>query len=140
MCSFHKPGMTSFRRSSGQAGKWTLSDSRLKVVNNFSTKFKSIIKRANVKEGKFHDLRKTALSNWLASGMSEYDVMVLAGHASFSTTHKFYLAVADDLLDRARQATAQSLSQNLLQICCNDIVENSTKKSGNCKPLPIKSL
>jgi len=79
------------------AKKWTLSDSRLKVVNNFSKKFKMILERAHVKDGQFHDLRKTALSNWLASGMSEYDVMRLAGHSSFSTTHRFYLAVAEGL-------------------------------------------
>jgi len=65
------------------SGQWTLSDSRLKVVNNFLPKFKLILKRAHVKDGKFHDLRRTALSNWFANGMSEYDVMTLAGHASF---------------------------------------------------------
>ena len=37
--------------------------------------------------------------------------MILAGHASFATTHKFYLAVADDLVHRARIATTQSLRQ-----------------------------
>jgi len=52
---------------------------------------------------------------WLANGMSEHDVMVLAGHASFATTHKFYLAVADDLVDRARAATAQGLRQKLVR-------------------------
>jgi hypothetical protein len=48
---------------------------------------------------------------WLANGMSEYDVMVLAGHSSFATTHKFYLVVADDLVGRARVAIAQGLCQ-----------------------------
>jgi integrase len=98
--------------------KWTLSDPRLKVVNNFTPKFKRILQRAHVKEGDFHDLRKTALSNWLANGMSEYDVMTLAGHASFSTTHRFYLAMADDLVDRARRSAAQSLSRKLLEVRC----------------------
>ncbi len=63
-------------------GEWTLTDARLKVVNN---------------------------------GMSEHDVMVLVGHASFATTHKFYLAVADDLVDRARASTAQGLRQKLVR-------------------------
>jgi integrase len=96
-----------------QLGKWTLSDSRLRVINNFGRKFGKILKRANVRKLKFHDLRNTALSNWFANGMKEYDVMNLAGHSSFSTTHKFYLAVADDLVDRARQAAAKALRQNL---------------------------
>jgi integrase len=122
------------------AGKWTLSDSRLKVVNNFSPKFKLILQRAHAKDGEFHDLRKTALNNWLANGMSEYDVMKLTGHASFSTTHQFYLAVADDLVDQARRATAQSLSQKLLQICCSSEFLKATKKSDNRKALPAKNL
>ena len=60
--------------------------------------------RAKIKKGKFHDCRSTALSNWLAQGLSEYEVMRLAGHSDFSTTHKFYLAIKNDYLDKARQA------------------------------------
>jgi len=86
-------------------GKWTLSDSRLKVVNNFKRSFDKILRKAGVKAGTFHDIRRTTISMWLANGMSEYDVMVLAGHSSFATTHKFYIAVADDLVRRARVAT-----------------------------------
>jgi hypothetical protein len=48
--------------------------------------------------------------------MSEYDVMTLAGHSNFATTHKFYLAVADDLVCRARGATALGLRQKMVQI------------------------
>ncbi|MFC1762694.1 tyrosine-type recombinase/integrase [Planctomycetota bacterium] len=96
-------------------GKWTLSDSRLKVVNNFKRTFDKILRRAGVKTGTFHDIRRTAISMWFANGMSEYDVMTLAGHSSFATTHKFYLAVADDLVQRARAATAQSLCQMLVR-------------------------
>ena len=51
---------------------------------------------------------------WFANGMSEHEVMVLAGHSSFATTHEFYLAVADGLVDRARIATAQGLRQKLV--------------------------
>ena len=51
---------------------------------------------------------------WFANGMSEHDVMVLAGHSSFATTHEFYLAVANDLVHRARVATAQGLRQKLV--------------------------
>jgi integrase len=96
-------------------GKWTLTDSRLKVVNNFRRQFNDILTRAGVSKGTFHDFRRTAISMWLANGMSEHDVMVLAGHASFATTHKFYLAVADDLVRRARVATARGLRQKLVR-------------------------
>jgi len=96
-------------------GKWTLSDSRLKVVNNFKRSFDKILRKAGVKTGTFHDIRRTAITMWLANGMSEYDVMVLAGHSSFATTHKFYLAVADDLVHRARVATVQGMRQKLVR-------------------------
>ena len=58
------------------------------------------------KKGKFHDTHSTALSNWFAQGISEYEVMKLAGHSGFETTHHFYLAVKNDYLDKARQANA----------------------------------
>jgi integrase len=101
-------------------GEWTLTDSRLKVVNNFRRQFNKILRKAGVKKGTFHDFRRTAISMWFANGMSEHDVMVLAGHATFATTHKFYLAVADDLIHRARAATAQGLRQKLVQIGASD--------------------
>ncbi len=95
-------------------GRWTLSDARLKVVNNFRRKFQKLQKGASVRlHLRFHDLRNTAITNWFRNGMSEHDVMKLASHASFETTHKFYLAVADDLVDRARAAADAGLGQNL---------------------------
>ena len=96
-------------------GEWTLTDARLKVVNNFRRQFNVILRKAGVKAGTFHDIRRTTISMWLANGMSEYDVMVLAGHSSFATTHKFYLAVADDLVHRARAATVQGMRQKLVR-------------------------
>lgn len=86
-------------------GKWKFTNARNKVINNFSRQFNSIRTKAGVKKGTFHDLRRTALRNWLSNDVSEYDVMTLAGHSKFETTHKFYLSVADDLVDRARKAS-----------------------------------
>jgi integrase len=54
----------------------------------------------------FHDLRRAALSKWFASGLREHDVMVLAGHARFSTTYQFFLAVRRNLVDRARRVAS----------------------------------
>jgi integrase len=68
-------------------GVWTYSDSRLKVVNNFGRDFGKILCRAGIGTGEFHDLRRTAICNWFDEGMSAYDVMKLAGHADFRTTH-----------------------------------------------------
>jgi integrase len=96
-------------------GKWTLIDASVKVVNNFRRQFNNICGKAGINKGTFHDIRRTAITMWFANGMSEHEVMVLAGHLSFATTHQFYLAVADDLIDRARVATAQGLRQKLVR-------------------------
>jgi integrase len=124
-------------------GRWNFGDSRLKVVNNFTRQFDEILDRAACKQGEFHDFRRTALTNWLANGMSEHEVMVLAGHASFSTTHRFYLAVADDLVDRARKAVGKVLSQDLLRTCCAPPVLPPNEKRlatvSDCQPVTCKS-
>ena len=110
-------------------GKWKFTDSRLKVVSNFTPQFVKILKGAGVRKGQFHDLRRTAITNWFANGMSENDVMVLAGHSNFATTHEFYLAVADDLVDRARRASTRSIGLSLLQNCCSTDFDVTNKKS-----------
>jgi len=121
-------------------GVWTYSDSRLKVVNNFGRDFGKILCRAGIGDGEFHDLRRTAICNWFDEGMSEYDVMKLAGPADFRTTHKYYLRVRDDLVHRARQATGRGLCQKLLQKCCNYPSSHQRKKASSRNHLPSKHL
>lgn len=96
-------------------GKWCYSDVRNKTIHNFTRHFRKILGFAGVRAGQFHDLRRTSLSNLFASGMTEHDVMTIAGHANFSTTHEFYLAVADDVVGRARQAAEKVLNGDLLR-------------------------
>jgi hypothetical protein len=38
------------------------------------------------------------------------------GHSEFETTHQFYLAVRDDLLQRARGASAEALNGGFVLI------------------------
>lgn len=90
--------------------KWTVEHGRC-PLNNFTRMFKDILRIAGIKEGQFHDLRRTCLSRWLSSGLSEFEVMTLAGHSKFETTRRFYLAVSNDLIHRARIASGNS-SQN----------------------------
>lgn len=98
---------------------WTYSDSRTKVISNFRWYFNKILHKAHIEEGQFHDLRRTAICNWFREGLRELEVMRLAGHSDFKTTHKYYLRVCDDLVDRARETTARGLCQKLLQNCCS---------------------
>ena len=88
-----------------QQDKWTLIDARKKILANFRTRFLTILKHANVKPKKFHDLRSTIITNWLYSGLKEHEIMKLAGHSKFETTHRYYLSVKDDLQKKARKAS-----------------------------------
>ena len=88
-------------------GKWSIEQGKC-PVNNFSRMLDSILLIAGIKDRTFHDLRRTCLSNWLDSGLSEFEVMNLAGHAKFETTRRFYLAVNDKLIGRARAASESS--------------------------------
>ncbi len=122
------------------AGSWTLSNARGKVINNFTKRFSRILAMAHVDKRTFHDIRKTAITNWFRQGLSEYDVMTLAGHSNFSTTHRFYLAVADDLVARARQATTHQVSQKLLQKCCKSDFRGYSEKDQQTQVLTGPNL
>jgi hypothetical protein len=67
--------------------------------------------------------------------MSEYDVMKLAGHSDFRTTHKYYLVVKADLVDRARMATASGLCQKLAHFGAPPILSQQTIDSKSRKSL-----
>ena len=112
-------------------GKWTLLSAKDNVINNFSRQFKKILSKAHVDKGTFHDIRKTAITNWFRQGLSEYDVMTLAGHSDFATTHRFYLAVADDLVTRPRQAITHQVSPRLLEKCCKHNLRSVSHESKN---------
>jgi hypothetical protein len=60
--------------------------------------------------------------------MSEREVMVFAEHSGFSTTNRFYLAIATDLVDRASVASSQVLCQDLLRSCCTPPLCPKTKE------------
>ncbi len=90
-------------------------DARLKIVNNFKRSFDKILLKGGIKTGTFHDIRRIVISMWFANGMNEYEVMRLAEHSNFATTHKFYLAVAADLVDHARVTTDQGLHQKMVR-------------------------
>ena len=85
--------------------------------------------KAGIEKGEFHDLRRTCLTNWLANGLGEHDVMTMAGHASFETTRRFYLAVRKDLLARARKASSAALKSIFVAKLLQIKNEHKTKKT-----------
>ncbi len=54
--------------------------------------------------------------------------MNLAGHADFETTRRFYLAVREDLLQRARKASAEALGGNFVAHLLRTPPENQKQK------------
>ena len=55
-----------------------------------SHKFKSEVRKLDIKDARFHDLRRTFGLNLIKQGMSIYKVSKLLGHKSVSTTEKHY--------------------------------------------------
>ena len=53
-------------------------------------KFKKEIRKLGIKNGRFHDLRRTFGYNLIKNGMSIYKVSKLLGHRSVNTTEKHY--------------------------------------------------
>ena len=50
-----------------------------------------------------------------ARGLTEFEVMTIAGHSSFETTHKFYLAINNDYLVKAKRANSNELGRVLVE-------------------------
>jgi integrase len=104
----------------GRKKIWTYEDARNSVINNFTDMFGEIRDRAGIKQHKtFHDLRRTAITNWFYEGLKITEVMRLAGHSKYDTTLKYYLAVKDDLVDKARKAIKHRVSKEMLERCLN---------------------
>ena len=105
---FVTPKRYDYIQKARQLGKWTVRQGKC-PVSNFRYQFCQILEHAGIDVGTFHDLRRTCITNWFAHGLSEYEVMIMAGHASFETTRKFYLAVRTDIIARARKASAEAM-------------------------------
>lgn len=104
--------------------KWSYEDARISIINQFNQLFNEIRKKAGIKEHKtFHDLRRTAITNWFYEVDQEgqkleiNEVMRLAGHSKYETTLKYYMAVKDDLISRARKAVKYKVSKWVLEKC-----------------------
>ena len=57
-------------------GKWS-ERKGLCPASNFRYQFRTIMAKAGIEKGEFHDLRRTCLTNWLANGLSEFDVVTM---------------------------------------------------------------
>lgn len=128
---FVPPSRYDYIQPARQLGSWILENG-MKLVSNIDRQFKSIRLMANIDNGEFHDFRRTCITNCFGSGLTEFDIMTLAGHSCFETTRRFYLAVRPDLVDRARTASSVAMSEipvgKLLQVPFS----NQASRTGAC--------
>lgn len=81
---------------------------RLCPDENFSTPWKRILRRANVADGTFHDLRRTYGTMMAEAGIPQHELAFLMGHASQATTEKFYIKVRQrHVIENARNIAAR---------------------------------
>ena len=120
---FIQPRRYDYIQELRKQGRWTVTKGS-SPLNNFERDFKLLLKAAKIVGVTFHDLRRTCLSGWFANGLREFDVTSMAGHASFETTRRFYLAIQDDLIAKTRDAS----SKNLASISGTHLARTPSKK------------
>lgn len=106
--------------SNRKKNSWSIQDANNSIINNFTEMFNEIKTLAGIKKGTFHDLRRTAITNWFYAGLEITEVMRLAGHSKYDTTLKYYLSVKDDLIDKARRAVKHRVSREMLERCLGE--------------------
>lgn len=79
-------------------------------VRNYNVALDQMKLSAEIDVGCFHDLRVSAICNWLAAGVNPHEVQKLAGHADLTTTMAHYALVDESALDRARDAVERIAS------------------------------
>ncbi len=72
------------------------------MVNNLRQRFITIRSHASVAKCTIHDLRRSAITNW-ARQLPIQVVQTLPGHASITTTRKYYLTVRPEDFDSANE-------------------------------------
>jgi integrase len=82
------------------AGVWTNNG---QIVNNLRRVWLKIVKAAGVPHVTFHDLRRSAITNW-AWCLPMHVVKELAGHADYKTTEQYYLTITEGDKVEARRA------------------------------------
>jgi len=98
--------------------------------NNVQRGFGAIVKRAGMPHCTLHDLRRTFVSHLAMAGVNEAVVKDLAGHASISTTLRYYTRIMPQAL---RSAQARLPFDGVLQDVSDtyhEPVNAANKKNG----------
>ena len=71
------------------------------IKNNFRRAWESAMKEAKIEEGRFHDLRATAITTWLLRGMQTEFAMRRSGHTEPKTFQR-YVRMCDEIRQKQR--------------------------------------
>lgn len=101
------PSLYNLRIKQMKAG--TLPDRlRGRPDQSYRKAFQRILKRAGVKNKTYHDLRRTCLTEW-SRHLEPKDLMDLAGHSKIETTMRYYIALNESRVNRARKVSIELL-------------------------------
>ena len=78
--------------------------------HNRYRQFKALLKKANIRSIRFHDLRHSCATFLIASGVHPRTIMAILGHAQISTTMNIYGHVLDDTQTAAIEGLDELLS------------------------------
>ena len=97
-----------------------LQTPRRDVVNNFTRRWQTLCRQAEVPICQFHSLRKSCITRWAEGGVPLHVASKLAGHSSTSVTERYYTTVRDEVIELAR-----SVSSNTAKITQNQVSERT---------------
>jgi len=99
------------RKADAGANRARPATSLPRPLKSWRTAWKAALRRAGIKDFRWHDLRHTAASWWIDAGVPLDVVKELLGHASIVTTGR-YAHRAGDARRRAVDAVAARLRHN----------------------------
>lgn len=101
------------------------------LVNNILRRFKTLCRRAGVKQYTIHDIRRSCITNW-AKRLPIHVVKELAGHSDIKTTQEYYLSIQPEDIAKA-QKVQESLLGNIPQ---TDLTDPKLTHSGQKRVFP----
>ena len=84
-------------------------DGRLIAPNRLTNAFKNFLRKNNLKEIRFHDLRHSCASLLYAQGISPKTIQAILGHSTLSTTTEIYTHLFGKEKDEALEALSNAL-------------------------------
>jgi len=112
--------LTSLRFQNGKS-EYVFSHPDGKRIKSFKTAWKGALRRAGIRNLRFHDLRRTFATRILENGKNLESIRKLLGHSDISTTQRYLSSEIDELRD-----AVESLAQ--LRHKGEDTLENLLQK------------